>query len=92
MHRRNHPPRLEGRDWIPSVFDAALRATLNIVDMPNRRASLLVRLILQNKGKLPKGKRTSFFEITDQEIDRIEKAVSGVWQEKLHEQQLSEER
>jgi hypothetical protein len=68
-----------------AVFDAALRATLNIVDMPNRRASLLVRLILQNKGKLAKGKRTSFAEITDQEIDRIEKAVWGVCQENLHE-------
>jgi hypothetical protein len=68
-----------------AVFDAALRATLNIVDMPNRRASLLVRLILQNKGKLAKGKRTSFTEITDQEIDRIENAVWGVCQENLHE-------
>jgi hypothetical protein len=68
-----------------AVFDAALRATLNIVDMPNRRASLLVRLILQNRGKLAKGKRTSFAEITDQEIDRIEKAVWAVCQEDLHE-------
>lgn len=68
-----------------AVFDAALRATLNIVDMPNRRASLLVRLILQNKGKLAKGKRSSFSEITDQEIDQIEKAVWGVCQENLHE-------
>jgi hypothetical protein len=69
-----------------AVFDAALRATLNIVDMPNRRAALLVRLILQNKGKLSKGKRTSFAEITDQEVDRIETAVWGVWQESQQEQ------
>jgi hypothetical protein len=68
-----------------AVFDAALRATLNIVDMPNRRAALLVRLILQNKGKLSKGKRTSFAEITDQEVDRIEMAVWGVWQESQQE-------
>jgi hypothetical protein len=64
-----------------AVFDTALSATLNIVDMPNRRASLLVRLILQNKGKLPKGKRDALSEITNQEIDRIEKAVWGVWQD-----------
>ena len=64
-----------------AVFDAALRATLDVVDMPNRRASLLVRLILQNKGKLSKGKRDTFSEITDQEIDRIEKAVWRTWQE-----------
>jgi hypothetical protein len=38
-----------------SMFDAALRPVLNIVDMPNRRTSLLVRFILQNKGRLSKG-------------------------------------
>jgi hypothetical protein len=69
-----------------AVFDAALQATLNIVDMPNRRASLLVRLILQNKGTLSKGKRVAFSEITDQEIDRIEKAVLGAWQESRQDQ------
>lgn len=68
-----------------AVFDAALRATLNIVDMPNRRAALLVRLILQNKGKLSKGKRSSFAEATDQEVDRIETAVWGIWQESQQE-------
>jgi hypothetical protein len=68
-----------------AVFDAALRATLNIVDMPNRRAALLVRLILQNKGKLSNGKRASFAKITDQEVGRIETAVWGVWQESQQE-------
>jgi hypothetical protein len=34
------------------VFDAAIRVTMDIVDMPDRRASLLVRLILQNNGRL----------------------------------------
>jgi hypothetical protein len=63
-----------------AAFDAALRAVLNIVDMPNRRASLLIRLILQNKGKLSKGKRAAFSEISDEEIDRIEEAVWGAWQ------------
>jgi hypothetical protein len=52
-----------------TAFDAALRAVLNIVDMPNRKASLLVRFILQNKGRLSKGKRPTFSEISDQEID-----------------------
>jgi hypothetical protein len=69
-----------------AVFDAALRAALNIVDMPNRRASLLVRLILQNMGKLARGKRVSFSEITDEEIDRIERAVWGAWQESRQDQ------
>lgn len=69
-----------------AVFDAALSATLNIVDMPNRRASLLVKLILQSKGKLSKGKRDTFSEISDQEIDRIEKAVWETWQESQQDQ------
>ena len=67
-----------------AVFDAALRAVLNIVDMPNRRASLLIKLILQNKGKLSKGKRTAFSEISDEEIDRIESAVWEAWQDVNH--------
>jgi Fic family protein len=62
-----------------TVFDAALRAVLNIVDMPDRRASLLIRMILQNKGKISKGKRASFSEITDQEIEQIERAVWSAW-------------
>jgi hypothetical protein len=64
-----------------TVFDNALRAVFNIVDMPNRRASLLVSFIVQNKGKLSEGKRTNFSEISDQEIDRIEKAVWGTWRD-----------
>jgi len=42
------------------VFDAAIRATMDIVDMPDRRASLLVRLILQNNGRLSQTKRATF--------------------------------
>jgi hypothetical protein len=62
------------------------KTLLQIVDMPNRRASLLVRLILQNKGKISKGKRDTFSEISNQEIDRIEKAVWGAWQESRQDQ------
>jgi DNA polymerase III beta subunit-like protein/Fic/DOC family protein len=67
-----------------AVFDTALRAVLNIVDMPNRRASLLIRLILQNKGKLSKSKRASFSELTDEEISRIEGAVWKAWENAHH--------
>jgi Fic family protein len=64
-----------------AVFDAALHAVLNIVDMPDRRASLLIKLILQNKGKVSKSKRIAFAEISDEEISRIESAVWGAWQQ-----------
>ena len=58
-----------------SVFDGAMRRTLEIVDMPNQRASLLVRMILQNRGSLSKAKRPKFSELTDSEISAIEAAV-----------------
>jgi hypothetical protein len=58
-----------------SVFDEAMRKAAEVVDMPNRRASLLVRMILQNGGTLSKTKRPKFPELTDSEIDAIEAAV-----------------
>ena len=59
------------------VFDGAIRATMDIVDMPDRRASLLVRLILQNNGRLSQAKRTTFSELKDEEISAIEAAVAS---------------
>jgi hypothetical protein len=43
--------------------------------MPDKRASLLVRLIMQNKGRLAKNKRDMFSEVTDEELARIESAI-----------------
>jgi hypothetical protein len=63
------------------VFDAAIRATMDIVDMPDRRASLLVRLILQNNGRLSQTKRATFSELKDEEIFAIEEAVASLSQE-----------
>src|SRR5208283_2601583 len=59
-------------------YDHALDEAKEIVDMPDRRASLLVRLIMQNKGRLAKDKRDMFSEITDEELARIEKGVASV--------------
>jgi Fic family protein len=56
-------------------FDRALRSVMEVADMPNQRASLLVRLIHQNKGKLSKGKRQQFAELSDDEISQIESAI-----------------
>jgi tyrosine-protein phosphatase YwqE len=58
-------------------YDRALNETKEIVDMPDKRASLLVRLIMQNKGKLAKNKRDLFCEVTDEELVRIEKAIGA---------------
>jgi len=59
-----------------AMFDKAMKATKEIVDMPNQKASLLVRMILQNKGKLSKIKREKFAELTDEEILRTETAIN----------------
>ncbi len=64
-----------------AVFDGAVRRVLEIVDMPDRRASLLVRMILQNKGRLSKSKRTLFAEVSEDELHNIERAVWQLWQE-----------
>jgi hypothetical protein len=57
-------------------YDRALDESKEIVDMPDKRASLLVRLIMQNKGRLAKNKRDMFSEVTDEELVRIEKAIA----------------
>lgn len=57
------------------VFDKAMAAVQTIVDMPNARASLLVRFILQNHGTLSGKKRRHFPELRDEEIVEIEEAI-----------------
>ncbi len=61
-----------------AVFDRAFAEVQDIVDMPDRRASLLVRLCMQNSGRLSAAKRGLFTELTDGEITTIEAAVQAV--------------
>ena len=58
-----------------TVFDQALNGVREIVDMPDRRASLLVRLCMQNRGRLAARKRARFAELTDDEVVAMEGAV-----------------
>ncbi len=58
-----------------AVFDRALSGVRDVVDMPDRRASVFVRLCLQNGGRLAGGRRTTFAELTDAEIAAMEAAV-----------------
>jgi hypothetical protein len=57
--------------------DAAVKAVLEIVDMPNQRAALLIRALHQNSGKLQEEKRQQFSELTDEEIARIVSAIQS---------------
>ena len=58
-----------------TVFDRAFDAVREIVDMPDRRASLLVRLCIQNGGRLAARKRARFAELSDEEVGAMEAAV-----------------
>ena len=61
-----------------TLYDRALRATQEIVDMPDRKASLFVRICLQNEGRLSHSKRPDFAELTDEEVTALEVAVKRV--------------
>ena len=58
-----------------AVFDRAMEGVRAIVDMPDRRAALLIRLTLQNGGRLSNTKRGQFDELTDAEIAAMEQAI-----------------
>ena len=58
-----------------ATFDRAFEAARAIVEMPDRRASLFVRLCMQNGGRLSASKRQQFSELDDAEIAAMEAAV-----------------
>src|SRR5277367_6177377 len=63
-----------------AVFDLALAEVREIIDMPNRRASLFVRLCMQNGGRLFAAKRELFAELTDGEIATLEAPIRKAMQ------------
>ncbi|MFS0772632.1 Fic family protein [Sphingomonas sp. 1P08PE] len=67
-----------------AIFDRAFEAIREIVDMPDRRASLFIRLCLQNAGRLSGAKREQFTELTDAEIVAMEHAVGDAIFGELH--------
>jgi hypothetical protein len=60
-----------------SVFRDIKKALQEIVDMPNPRLDLLIKLILQNQGKLSKNKRAHFSEITEAELSSMEAVITA---------------
>lgn len=57
------------------VFDRAMTGVMDRIDMPNRKAAQIVRLVMQN-GRIGKDKRTKLFpELTEAEIDDLERIV-----------------
>lgn len=60
-----------------AAFDSATKRIRRVVDMPDRRLSLFIRLCLQGKGRLSKSKRKQFKELTDKECAQLEKIVGA---------------
>ncbi|MYC68311.1 MAG: Fic family protein [Acidobacteriia bacterium] len=58
-----------------AIFDKAFSAVRQVVEMPDRRASLLVRLCMQNGGRLSARKRKQFSELSDAEVSAMEAGV-----------------
>lgn len=63
-----------------AIFDKALGAVRQIVEMPDRRASLFVRLCMQNGGRLAARKRGQFDELSDDEVSAMEAEVRAAVQ------------
>jgi hypothetical protein len=64
------------------VYDQALAAIREIVDMPDRKASLLVRLLMQNGGRLSRSKRSQFDELSDSELAQMQSAIQRIMEDK----------
>lgn len=61
-------------------YDVAKRAIQDIVDMPDRQIDLLIRLCIQNQGRLSQAKRDSHFQfLTADEVDKIERSIQAVY-------------
>lgn len=58
-----------------AAFDVARRDMREVVDMPDSRIDLFIRLCLQGHGHLSKSKRGQFEELTGEECSRLEDIV-----------------
>jgi hypothetical protein len=71
------------KDWPEELrfllsFDAAFRAVQSVVDMPDTRIRLLVRLLMQNHGLLSAGRRDLFSFLTDGELAEIQARIQAI--------------
>jgi hypothetical protein len=71
------------KDWPEELrfllsFDAAFRAVQSVVDMPDTKIRLLVRLLMQNHGQLSAAKRDVFSFLTNEEIAGIETHIQAI--------------
>ena len=70
------------------IYDRAYKAARDVVDMPNKKLSLFVRLCMQNNGRLAKNRRKTFAELSDKEVQAMEAAIRSA--RHSHEEEKSE--
>ena len=51
------------------------RVLREIVDMPNRKLELFIKLCFNNRGRLSATKRSQFRELSDEEVELLEEAL-----------------
>jgi hypothetical protein len=60
-------------------YDEIKSAIQQIVDIPDRKIDQIIRTIHNNGGRASKRKRDKFEKLTDQEIEKIEKAFQEIF-------------
>lgn len=58
-----------------TIFDEARIRIREVVDMPDRRMDLFLRICLAGRGRISKAKRDQFKELDDSELARMERIV-----------------
>jgi Fic family protein len=59
------------------IFEQSRRKIRDIIDMPDRRLDLFIRICLDGKGRISKAKRNMFSYLNDSEIEQMEQIVSS---------------
>jgi hypothetical protein len=62
------------------AFDEIRQRIRDVIEMPDRKERLFIRLCLENRGRLPKRKRRLFAELDDSTVERLEAAVREILQ------------
>ena len=60
-------------------YDEVKAAIRNIVDMPDKKIDLIIKIIHQNKGAFPNRRRNQFEELSDDEISKMQTAFRGIF-------------
>lgn len=62
-------------------YDEAKKELQGIVDMPDKLINMMLIFLHQNKGVFPKRRREYFSKLTDEEIQRMQKAYRTVYEQ-----------